>query len=301
MGSNLSKDEIKMLLKRELELLKSEGILEISMDSEPEKNEGNSGDFGGFQTEKNEGIREISTTSETEGKEKMETLRPAEEAPFPLEKVGEVELPEGEKSLQWEFLRHRVLQCPICNAHVKFGKKVVFGVGNLDADIFFCGEAPGADEEIQGEPFVGRAGQLLTKIIEAAGLRRSEVYIGNIMNWRPEMPTNYGNRPPTQEEMECCLPYLKAQLQIVQPKVIVALGATAVHGLLGYDSQRRMGDVRGHWFQFENIPLLITYHPSYLLRNASNASKRLVWEDFLQIMEFLKMPISEKQRVFFLE
>ena len=107
--------------------------------------------------------------------------------------------PSGTKAEQWAWLKKKVLSCPNCLKHVPEGRKPVFGSGNLDADIFFCGEAPGAEEEEQGEVFVGRAGQLLTKIIEAMGLRRSDVYIGNIMNWRPETPNRIGNRPPTQE------------------------------------------------------------------------------------------------------
>ena len=209
-------------------------------------------------------------------------------------------LPEGSKEEQWAWLKQRVLTCPHCLKHLYPGKKLVFGSGNLNADIFFCGEAPGAEEEEQGEVFVGRAGQLLTKIIEAMGIKRSDVYIGNIMNWRPETPNNIGNRPPTQEEMQFCLPYLIGQVDIVKPKVIVALGATAVSGLLGYDSQRRMRDCRGNWFEFNGIPLMVTYHPSYLLRNATKQSKRIVWEDMLQVMKFLNMPISEKQKSYFL-
>ena len=209
-------------------------------------------------------------------------------------------LPEGSKEEQWAWLKQRVLSCPHCLKHVYPGKKLVFGSGNLNADIFFCGEAPGADEEEQGEVFVGRAGQLLTKIIEAMGLKRSGVYIGNIMNWRPETPNHIGNRPPTQEEMQFCLPYLIGQVNIVKPKAIVALGATAVSGLLGHDPQRRVRDCRGNWFEFNGIPLMITYHPSYLLRNATKEAKRIVWEDMLQVMQFLNMPISEKQKTYFL-
>ncbi|OHE74474.1 MAG: hypothetical protein A2Y14_00085 [Verrucomicrobia bacterium GWF2_51_19] len=203
------------------------------------------------------------------------------------------------KEEQYQALKARILSCPVCNAHVKPGKKVVVGSGNLDSKLFFCGEAPGGEEEVVGEVFVGKAGQLLVKIIQAMGLQRSDVYIGNIMNWRPEMPTAVGNRPPTQQEMEFCLPYLKAQVKIVQPEVIIALGATAVHGLLGHDSSRRMGQVRGNWFSFENTPLLITFHPSYLLRNNTNAMKRVVWEDMLKVMERTHIPISEKQMQFF--
>ena len=209
------------------------------------------------------------------------------------------ELPFGDKQTQWNWLRDRVLSCPECNKHLKPGKKVVFGAGNLDADIFFCGEAPGADEEIQGKPFAGKAGQLLTKIINVMGLQRSDVYIGNIMNWRPEMPTAYGNRPPTQKEMEFCLPYIKAQLEIIKPKVIVALGATAVNGLMGVDSKRRMSHVRGRWFSFQKIPLMITFHPSYLLRNGTMKTKKMVWEDMLQVMKKVDMEITEKQKAYF--
>ncbi|MDR1590683.1 MAG: uracil-DNA glycosylase [Puniceicoccales bacterium] len=201
----------------------------------------------------------------------------------------------------WEDLRGRVLGNEDLKKHVRPGKNLVFGVGNLDAEIFFCGEAPGADEEIQGIPFVGRAGQLLTKIIAAMDLSREEVYISNIMNWRPEMDGETGNRPPTQEEMQFCLPYLIEQVEIVRPKVIVALGATAVSGLLGHDKTRKMSTVRGKWHEFCGIPLMITFHPSYLLRNGTNAMKRVVWEDMLKVMEQVGLAISEKQRQYFLE
>lgn len=209
-------------------------------------------------------------------------------------------LPDGDKISRWNALRDIVLGDPVCKEHLKPGKKVVFGVGNLDAKIFFCGEAPGADEEIQGEPFVGRAGQLLTKIISAMGIARGDVYIGNIMNWRPELPTSRGNRPPTEEEMAYCLPYLKAQIEIVNPQVVVALGMTAVNGLLGVDPSRRMGKVRGKWASFEGRDLMITYHPSFLLQYGSKTTKRLVWEDMMLVMERTGIPVSEKQRSFFL-
>ena len=209
-------------------------------------------------------------------------------------------LPDGDKAARWNALRDIVLGDEVCAQHLRPGKKIVFGIGNLDADIFFCGEAPGADEEIQGEPFVGKAGQLLTKIIAAMGLKREDVYIGNKMNWRPELPTRTGNRPPTQEEMAYCLPYLKAQLEIVKPKVVVALGMTAVNGLLGYDPSRRMGKIRGTLQDFEGAKLMITYHPSFLLQYASAEKKRQVWEDMLAVMEYVGLPISAKQRSYFL-
>jgi DNA polymerase len=292
-----SREEIRDALLKELELLELEGVNSVAcdiraIDSLPAKSAGMA-----------PGAELKASTNEKSIDEEVIHSAVGKTAPFCMAPVGpppEVELPDGTKAEKWDYLRDRVLKCPVCNAHVKPGKKVVFGVGNLNADIFLCGEAPGADEEIAGEPFVGRAGQLLTKIIEAMGLQRSDVYIGNIMNWRPEMPTPHGNRPPTEEEMAFCLPYLRAQVQIVEPKVVVALGATAVHGLLGPDPKRRLGDVRGQWMKFGDTPLMITYHPSYLLRYASSESKRIVWEDFMKVMERLRMPISEKQRAYFL-
>ncbi len=208
-------------------------------------------------------------------------------------------LPAGDRETQRAWLRDLVLACPECNAHVKPGKKVVFGVGDVNADIFFCCDAPEAEDEEQGEPFLGPAGQLLTKIIGAMGLSREKVYIGNIMNWRPEMPTPYGNRPPTGEEMNFCLPYLLAQLEIVKPKVIVALGGTAIDGLLGADPARTVGKIHGKWQTFNGIPLMPTYHPSYLLRSNSNKSKRMVWEDMLLVMEKIGLPVSDRQRGYF--
>ena len=209
-------------------------------------------------------------------------------------------LPDGDKETQWNALREQVLSCPVCNKHKRDEFKVVFGVGDIDADIFFCGEAPGGDEEEQGEPFVGKAGQLLNKMIKAMGLEREQVYIGNIMNWRPRLPTRVGNRPPTAEEMEFCLPYLKAQVEVVQPKLIVTLGATAAKGLLGADSFRSLREIKGCWHDFNGTPVLPTYHPSYLLRNDSKRDKRAAWEDLLKVMERCELPISDRQRGFFL-
>lgn len=217
-----------------------------------------------------------------------------------------VVLPAGDKQTRWDALLQLVLNDPVCKAHVRPGKKVVLGVGNLDARIFFCGEAPGAEEEEQGEPFVGPAGQLLTKMIQGMGLKRSDIYIGNIMNWRPELPgigggVQIGNRPPTPEEMAYCMPYLKAQLEVVNPEIIVALGSTAVQGLFGSGSFKTLGEIRSQWKLFAEKPVMVTYHPSYILRNPTNRSKRAIWEDLLKVMERASLPISEKQRNFFLE
>lgn len=215
-------------------------------------------------------------------------------------------IPAGAKAERMAALRERILADPVCRQHVRSGKKLVVGTGSLDAKLFFCGEAPGAEEETQGEPFVGPAGQLLTRMIQAMGVRREDVYIGNIMNWRPDLPTaegqeQMGNRPPTTEELQYCLPFLRAQLEIVAPDVIVALGSTAAQGLLGAGSFKALGEVRGRWSEFAGKPVMVTYHPSYILRNGSNRSKRAIWEDLLLVMERLGLAISERQRGFFLD
>lgn len=196
-------------------------------------------------------------------------------------------------------LRARALACIKCPNLAASRKNVVFGVGNINADLMFVGEAPGADEDEQGEPFVGKAGQLLTRIIETMGLKRGDVYIGNILKCRPDMPPGApGNRKPTPAEMQTCIPYLHEQIDLIRPKVLVALGGTAMEGLL---NKTGITKLRGHWHEYRGIPLMPTYHPSYLLRNQALAEKRRVWEDMLQVMEQLGMTISEKQRNFFLK
>jgi len=203
------------------------------------------------------------------------------------------------KAAAFAALRERALACVKCEHLASSRKNVVFGVGSIDAQLMFIGEAPGGDEDEQGEPFVGRAGQLLTKIIQAMGLQRADVYIGNILKCRPDTPgQSAGNRKPTTDEMATCIPYLHEQIDLIRPKVIVALGATAVEGLLG----KTIGitKLRGTWKTYRGTPLMPTYHPAYLLRNQAMSEKRKVWEDMLQVMEKLGMPISEKQRRFFL-
>jgi len=210
------------------------------------------------------------------------------------------ELDPQAKAAALAALRVRALACVKCANLAASRKNVVFGVGNPDAQLMFVGEAPGADEDVQGEPFVGRAGELLTKIIQATGLRRSDVFIANILKCRPDMPgQSSGNRKPTPDEMATCIPYLHEQIDLIRPKVLVALGATAVEGLLG----KTIGitRLRGTWKTYRGIPLMPTYHPAYLLRNQSMAEKRKVWEDMLAVMEKLGLPISEKQRNYFLK
>jgi len=195
-------------------------------------------------------------------------------------------------------VRERVCGCTKCAHLARSRTQTVFGVGNPDAEIMFIGEAPGADEDQQGEPFVGRAGQMLTKIIKAMGFAREDVYIANILKCRPDMPAgSFGNRAPTPAEMQTCRPYLVEQIDIIQPRVLVALGAVAVEGLLG--ARGTMRELRGRWHSYNGTPLMITYHPAYLLRNQSPSEKRKVWEDMMQVLERLEKPISEKQRNYF--
>ncbi len=203
-----------------------------------------------------------------------------------------------DKAEQLAPLRAQVTICTKCPHLVASRTQTVFGVGNIDAELMFIGEAPGADEDQQGEPFVGRAGQLLTRIIAAMGFTRDDVYIANVLKCRPHMPPGAsGNRPPTPKEMATCLPYLTEQIEIIRPKVLVALGATAVEGLLG--ERQPMNKMRGRWHTYGETPLMITFHPSYLLRNQANTEKRKVWEDMLLVLERLERPVSEKQRNYF--
>jgi DNA polymerase len=197
-----------------------------------------------------------------------------------------------------EGLRQRAMVCLKCPHLVKSRKNVVFGVGDIHSQLMFVGEAPGADEDAQGEPFVGAAGQLLTRIIKTMGLSRETVYIANILKCRPDTPGQHsGNRKPTSEEMKTCLPYLLAQIDLIRPKVMVALGSTAIEGLLGKGDG--IGKIRGKFQLFRDIPLMPTFHPAYLLRNQALSEKRKVWEDMLKVMEKLGLPISEKQQRYF--
>jgi DNA polymerase len=232
--------------------------------------------------------------------------QPAAEQPALLALPGETvpsqspPLDPQAKAAAFAALRERALACVKCPHLASSRKNVAFGVGSIDAQLMFVGEAPGADEDEQGEPFVGKAGQLLTKIIHATGLSRADVYIANILKCRPDTPgQTAGNRKPTSDEMATCIPYLHEQIDLIRPKVIVALGATAVEGLLG----KTLGitKLRGTWKTYRGTPLMPTYHPAYLLRNQAMSEKRKVWEDMLAVMEKLEMPISEKQRNYFLK
>ncbi|MFZ4116610.1 MAG: uracil-DNA glycosylase [Chthoniobacterales bacterium] len=197
------------------------------------------------------------------------------------------------------LLRTQALACTRCPHLVKSRTQVVFGVGNPYAEVMFVGEAPGEEEDLRGEPFVGKAGELLTKIIHAMDYSREEIFIANILKCRPNMPPGVsGNRKPKPEEMSTCIPWLIQQIELIKPRVLVAWGSTAMEGLLG--KTMLMREARGRWFEFQHIPLMVTYHPAYLLRNQSLGEKRKVWEDMLQVLEKLDRPISAKQYNFFL-
>jgi DNA polymerase len=168
--------------------------------------------------------------------------------------------------------------CRRCKLHTLGRRQVVFGVGNPNADLMFVGEAPGADEDLQGEPFVGRAGQLLTKIVEAIDLRREDVYIANVIKCRPPQ-----NRNPEPDEVEQCEPFLFRQIDIIKPKVIVALGKFAAQSLLR--TAEPITRIRGREYKYRDAILMPTYHPAYLLRNPS--AKREVWEDMKRVRDIL--------------
>jgi DNA polymerase len=174
-------------------------------------------------------------------------------------------------------VREEVGECTRCKL-ARGRTKLVFGVGNPAAELMFVGEGPGEDEDLQGEPFVGRAGQLLTKMIEAMGYRREEVYIANVVKCRPP-----GNRNPEPDEIEACEPFLRAQIAAIRPKVIVALGKFAAQTLLRDPSP--IGKLRGRWFGYEGVRLMPTFHPAYLLR--SPQEKGRAWEDLQLVMKAL--------------
>ncbi len=171
-------------------------------------------------------------------------------------------------------IRHVLGECTRCKLH-PHRTQIVFGVGHPEADLVFVGEAPGADEDAQGEPFVGRAGQLLTRMIEAIGLKREEVYICNVLKCRPP-----NNRTPEPDEIASCEPFLIAQLKSIKPRLICALGGIAVSALL--KTKTPLSKLRGGFHDYQGIPLLVTYHPAYLLRNPNE--KKSAWQD-LQLLQ----------------
>jgi uracil-DNA glycosylase family 4 len=176
-----------------------------------------------------------------------------------------------------KLVREDIGDCTRCRLH-KDRTNLVFGVGNVNADLMFVGEGPGADEDAQGEPFVGRAGQLLNNMISAMGIKREDVYIANVVKCRPP-----SNRTPEKDECDTCSPFLMRQIDIIKPKVIVALGAVAAKNLLAVNDS--MANLRGRWYDFRDSKLLVTYHPAYLLRDPRQ--KKEAWKDLQMAMKYL--------------
>ncbi len=177
--------------------------------------------------------------------------------------------------------------------------KMVFATGNPNTDLMLIGEAPGFQEERLSEPFVGPAGEKLNAILKAMGRSRDSIYISNIVKFRPSLPNQTtNNRAPNEKEIAYCLPIITKEVELIRPKAIVALGATAAKALLGINTP--LSTLRGRFHDFHGVPVRVTYHPSYLLRNEELSERRKVWEDMLTVMELLGMSISDKQRAYFL-
>jgi uracil-DNA glycosylase len=184
-------------------------------------------------------------------------------------------------------IREVIGECTRCKLHKQGRKQIVFGVGNPNAELMFVGEAPGADEDQQGEPFVGRAGQLLNNMITAMGLRREDVYIANVIKCRPP-----GNRTPEREECETCSPFLMRQIDVIKPKVIVALGAVAAKNLLGLNDS--MANLRGRFYDFRGTKLAVTYHPAFLLRDPRQ--KKEAWKDLQMVMKAMGLSTPKSKQ-----
>ncbi len=194
-----------------------------------------------------------------------------------------------------KLIREDLGDCTRCKLHQEGRKQIVFGVGNPQAELMFVGEGPGADEDAQGEPFVGRAGQLLNNMIKAMGLRREDVYIANIVKCRPP-----GNRQPERDECDTCSPFLMRQIEVVKPKAIVALGATAAKNLLAINAP--MTELRGRWYDFKpagsdpswpGARLAVTYHPAFLLRDPRQKGE--AWKDLQMVMKYLGIEAPAKR------
>lgn len=211
-----------------------------------------------------------------------------------------VEVAGGSKSQQLDSLRRQAEQWGPARALGTLRDKLVFSVGNPDARLMLVGEAPGYEEERSGQPFVSAAGQKLNDILKAMEIAREDVFLAYVVKFRPAVARQSTNsRPPTAVEMAACLPLVRAEVGIVRPQCMVALGATAAEGLAGLAGS--VAGLRGKWHDFEGVPLRVTHHPGQLLRTTGGIGiKRELWEDMLAVMEQLGLPISGKQRGFFL-
>jgi uracil-DNA glycosylase len=228
------------------------------------------------------GIHDFYRRPVAEGEEE---LIAAAEQPLPAAKTGPEPLPViQDKAVTLRLIRDEIGDCTRCRLH-KGRTNLVFGVGNANADLMFVGEGPGADEDLQGEPFVGRAGQLLNNMIAAMGLKREDVYIANVVKCRPP-----GNRTPEKDECDVCSPFLLRQIDVIKPKVIVALGAVAAKTLLALNDS--MANLRGRWYDFRGAKLAVTYHPAYLLRDPRQ--KKEAWKDLQMVMKYLGLKPAAK-------
>jgi DNA polymerase len=217
----------------------------------------------------------------------------------PITQTAKLVIDGSDKATKLESVRRQAASWAPAHALGSLRETLVFASGNVDAKIMMIGDAPGYHEEKDIQPFVGPAGQKLNDILKAMGISRDEIYISSLVKFRPAIPKQTtNNRKPNPEEIASCLPLMLAEIDIVQPELIIALGDIAAVGLLNLSGS--LESMRGTWHQISNIPVRVTYHPSYLLQSSSNQVKRLLWEDMLAVMEKLGMTISEKQRGFFL-
>jgi len=242
-----------------------------------------------------------SSASQSELREEMAARKSADVPAIAEENIFEIIAPKPEYGVAdpvaaLKLIREDLGDCTRCKLHKQGRKQIVFGVGNPRSELMFVGEGPGADEDAQGEPFVGRAGQLLNNMIKAMGLRREEVYIANIVKCRPP-----GNRQPERDECETCSPFLMRQIAVVKPKVIVALGATAAKNLLAINAP--MTELRGRWYDFKpagvrsdpswpGARLAVTYHPAFLLRDPRQKGE--AWKDLQMVMKYLGIEPPKK-------
>jgi len=245
-------------------------------------------------------LDDLSSTSQ-ELREEMPAKKPVV-AKVADESIFEVLTPKPEQSVidpvaALKLIREDLGDCTRCKLHKQGRKQIVFGVGNPRAELMFVGEGPGADEDIQGEPFVGRAGQLLNNMIKAMGIRREDVYIANVVKCRPP-----GNRTPERDETETCSPFLMRQIAVVKPKVVVALGAVAAKNLLAMNAS--MAELRGRFYDFmpagarssdpswQGTKLAVTYHPAFLLRDPRQKGE--AWKDLQMVMKYLGLEPPKK-------
>jgi len=239
---------------------------------------------------------EIEQKQEMSPRKSAVVLKPAEENIFQA-LTPKPEYGAADPIAALKLIREDLGDCTRCKLHQQGRKQIIFGVGNPRADLMFVGEGPGADEDMQGEPFVGRAGQLLNNMIKAMGLRREDVYIANVVKCRPP-----GNRTPERDECETCSPFLMRQITVIKPKVIVALGAVAAKNLLAINAP--MSELRGRFYDFmpagarssdpswQGAKLAVTYHPAFLLRDPRQKGE--AWKDLQMVMKYLGLKPPQK-------